>query len=77
METRQENPPVSMSGLRSAEPCARDPPSACRGVTNAASRAFGGVPRQPAWGRPPQMQGLKQREAMRQHRLSRTPDSRS
>ena len=42
METRQENPPVSMSGLRSAEPCARDPPPACRGVTNAASRAFGG-----------------------------------
>ena len=55
METRQENRPVSMVcasallelamrllGVRPAEPCARDPPSACRGVTNAASRAFGG-----------------------------------
>jgi hypothetical protein len=44
METRQGNRPVSMSGasallmlamrllgVRSAEPCARDPPSACRG----------------------------------------------
>lgn len=43
METRQENRPVSMGGtsallelamrilgVRSAEPCARDPPSACR-----------------------------------------------
>lgn len=55
METRQENRPVSTSGasallklamrllgVRSAEPCARDPPSACHGVSNAASRAFGG-----------------------------------
>jgi hypothetical protein len=55
METRQENRPVSMSGAsallklamrlhgaRSAEPCARDPPTAAAGVTNAASRAFGG-----------------------------------
>ena len=55
METRQENRPVSMSGasallkltmrllgVRSAEPCARDPPQHAAGVTNAASRAFGG-----------------------------------
>jgi len=90
METRQENRPVSMVcasallelamrllGVRPAEPCARDPPSACRGVTNAASRAFGGRATATRLGKNSPMQGLKRREAMLQHRLSRTPDSRS
>ena len=84
METEQENRPVFMTGAsvlltldmrlpgaRSAEPCARAPPTLRRGVTSAASRAFDGRATATRQGIPPHMQGRKQREAMRQHRLSR------
>jgi hypothetical protein len=89
METRRRNRPVSVTvanGLLrpdmrlsvawSAKPCARDPPR--RASDNAASKACG----RPCHGKPPGKdlpapEATKRREAMQQHRLSRTPDSQS
>ena len=88
MGTRRENRPVSITGVnglltldlrlpgaRPAQPRARDPPSPCRRSYQRCSRAFDGHATATQRGRPPHMQGHKRREAMRQHRLSRTPDS--
>ncbi len=89
MGTRRENRPVSMTvanGLptldirppcaRPAEPRARDPPSLRRW-----SHERQGLRRtchgQPAREDLPLHKAAKRREAMRPHRLSRTPDSQS
>jgi hypothetical protein len=90
METRA-NRPVSMiiassllalytciPGPSPTQPRARDPPRRCnpryqffqRGLRRVCNSKTG-------WGGPPRAEGLAKEEAARQHRLSRTPDSRS
>ena len=89
METRRENRPVSRivaSGLfmpgmrlsvaRAPKPSARDPPCRAVRVTTLPAGLRAGVPRQTP-GRPPHTRGQKRREAMQEHRLSRTPDQQS
>jgi hypothetical protein len=90
METRRENRPASRSGASglpafdmrlpgtgSGKPCARDPPSPDR---TSYQRHQQGLQRA-CHGNPPgedlPMLKATKGEAMRQHRLSRTPDLRS
>jgi hypothetical protein len=89
MGTRRRNRPVStavanrprmldtgLPGAHSARPCARDPPSPVPrelpGLPNRRERAMAYPPREDL----PGTHGQKG-EAMQQHRLSSTPDSRS
>jgi hypothetical protein len=92
MGTRRRNRPVStavaggplsldtgLPGARSARPCARDPPSPVSRelpeLPTGRERAMANPPREdlPA----PTAKKAKKEEAMQQHRLSPTPDSRS
>jgi hypothetical protein len=89
METRRENRPAPMivaSGLLtsdmrlsvalSAKPCARDPPPP-RQLQRCQQVAGGRATANPPGEDLPTPEATKRREAMQQHRLSRTPDSQS